>query len=80
MRKDKKEQQWVEVKEGDIYTYPAVQRSLELVCKPGALYPQALWYVHAFGIRMGIRTVYVPLLRKDILIENIEKWRISPYG
>lgn len=79
-KRGKKVPDWVKVVEGDAYTYPTVGEPLELVFKPGVLYKHALWYRHAFGVRRGISSVYLPLLDKTYPIAFLESWRRSPYA
>lgn len=75
-----KECPWVALAPDDIDTYPRPMVAIEVVFKRGAISKMLPDYVHAFGMRDGIDSIYLPLLRISVPLAKIFSWRVSPYA
>ena len=71
--------EWIEITPGDPRTYPKAFVRIEVEAKPGAIFSGRPDYTHAFGRRTGIKCVTLPLLDRDLSLEQIVRWRTVPW-
>ena len=75
LRRNVEPGEWVTLRGNYPRSWPDMYRRFEFEANPGAIIQRAPWYVHAFGQRVGLQDVEVPILGRTIDLMQIRHWR-----
>ena len=70
---------WVTVNLADVNTLPPALARIEIQSRPGAIWPRLPWYTHAYGSRVTVSRVNLPLIGREIELSEILCWRRVPW-